>query len=273
MDVKIAETCGGAIMKVTECIEAWKEEPEGSDDWRFDHFSIILVNDADFFKARSPKALAVNQNIDIAELDYPLIRIPTEHIWPPLENNLTLVPLTLSDGTYHKMRSLIDYESQPNSIKPRDLILHEARICEILRNNPHKNVASYLGCISADGLLKGLCFVRYSENLSDRLNHPDRPLNVSGCLEGIKDGLDHLHSLGLNHNDINPMNIMLDEYDVPIIIDFDSCGREGDIPLCNGTPGWTEGNMITKSERRNDDFALEQLRILLLSHSKSNSTQ
>jgi serine/threonine protein kinase len=33
-------------------------------------------------------------------------------------------------------------------------------------------------------------------------------------LEGIK----HLHSLGLVHNDINPSNIMLDEHGIPVII-------------------------------------------------------
>lgn len=168
------------------------------------------------------------------------------------------------------MRSLIDYDPQPSSIKPRDLIFNEAKICEILRNHPHRDIASYLGCISAHGLLKGLCYVRYEENLSHRLNHPDRPLNVSQCLAGIKDGLDHLHSLGLNQ-DINPMNFMLDKYDVPIIIAFDSCGKGVDIPLCNGTPVWIEGKMITISERRNDDFALDQIRNVLLDSSSSRS--
>jgi len=41
-------------------------------------------------------------------------------------------------------------------------------------------------------------------------------------LNGIEKGIQHLHSLGLVHNDINPSNIMLDK-DVLVIIDFDSC--------------------------------------------------
>ena len=52
-----------------------------------------------------------------------------------------------------------------------------------------------------------------------------------------QNGLDHLHNLGLNHNDINPANIMLDKEDVPIIIDFNSCQREGDLSFGIGTPG------------------------------------
>ncbi|KAG6245556.1 hypothetical protein E4U23_005282 [Claviceps purpurea] len=42
------------------------------------------------------------------------------------------------------------------------------------------------------------------------------------CLEGIERDVRHLHSLGIVHNDISPANIMFDELDRPVIIDFDS---------------------------------------------------
>lgn len=245
-------------------MEAWKEN---QDDWIFDHFSIILKNDTEVFKAQSGRALALNQDINIAELDCPLSRIPAEDIWPSLTDDLTIAPqsITQDDRAFQKMRSLATYDPQTSIAKPCDLLLHEAQICEILRKNPHENIASYLGCISEGGLIKGLCFVRYEESLLDRLqdlnNHRPRPfLNVSQLLEGIKNGLDHLHSLGLNHNDVNPANIMLDQQDVPVIIDFDSCECEGGTPLGTGTPGWIDGPMITRSERKNDDFGLMQLR-------------
>jgi serine/threonine protein kinase len=50
----------------------------------------------------------------------------------------------------------------------------------------------------------------------------------SSILEGVKKGLDHIHALGIIHNDITPSNIMLDEHDTPIIIDFGSCRDMGE---------------------------------------------
>ena len=107
--------------------------------------------------------------------------------------------------------------------------------------------------------ITGLCFVRYKETLSERLSDSNRPLNLHSCLQGVKNGLDHLHDLALNHNDINPANITLDKEDVPIIIDFDSCQREGDLSFGIGTLGWTNGSITGISERRNDDFGFMQL--------------
>ena len=78
-------------------------------------------------------------------------------------------------------------------------------------------------------------------------------------MEGIDCCLDHLHDLGLVHNDLNPAYIMLDKEDVPIIIDFDFCQREGDLSFGIGTPGWTNGSMTGIPERKNDDFGLMQL--------------
>lgn len=47
-----------------------------------------------------------------------------------------------------------------------------------------------------------------------------------------------MHQLGLIHNDLNPTNIMMDG-DTPVVIDFDSCKREGDrLGSKVGTPGW-----------------------------------
>ena len=241
-------------MKVTGCLETWKED---ADDFRFDHFAIILTDGTEVFKVQYSKELAIDQDINITELDCPLYRISTEDIWPPLKNDLTLAPQPVSDEVYQKKRVLADFNPQTSSVKPCDLLLHEAQICEILRKNPHKNIASYLGVTCEEGLIKSLCFVRYEETIADRLNDPNRPLNVPKCLDGVKDGLDHLHSLELNHNDLNYRNIMLDKQDVPVIIDFDSCEPEGNIPLGAGTPGWTEGSCIMKSERQNDDFGLE----------------
>ena len=52
---------------------------------------------------------------------------------------------------------------------------------------------------------------------------------------------------------------MLDKEDLPIIIDFDSCQRKGELSFGIGRPGWTNGSITGMSERKNDDFGLMQL--------------
>ena len=243
-------------MKVIECVEAYRED---GDDLEFDHFSMILEKGAKTFRAQSQRGYVLHQDIDIRELDCPLIPIPTEDLWPPFTTDLISAPHPLPDNAFAKRPTLFSYHPETSKFKPRELLLHEAQICELLREHPHKNIASYLGCINEGGFVTGLCFIKYEETLSDRLRDSSRPLNLGSCLMGIKEGLDHLHSLGLNHNDINPRNIMLDKQDVPIIIDFDSCQWEGGLLFSTGTPGWTDGTMCTSSARKNDDFGWKQL--------------
>lgn len=242
-------------MKIMECLQAFRED---GDDWTFDHHSVVLSQGTEMFKAQSQIEFTIHQDIDAEQLDCPLIPIPKEDIWPPFTDDLTLAPRPLPKDTFVKKPSLVGYCSEAGH-KPREMLAHEAQMCEILRRHPHRNIASYLSCICDEGLVTGLCFVRYNETLLSRLRDSNRPLNLRSCLKSVENGLDHLHNLGLNHNDINPANIMLDSEDVPIIIDFDSCQREGGLSFGIGTPGWTKGSMTGMSERSNDDFGLMQL--------------
>lgn len=242
-------------MKIIQCLEAYRED---GDDWTFDHYSILLSQGTQVFKAQSQLEFPIHVELDAEQLDCALTPIPKEDLWPPFTGNLTLAPHPLPNDTFLKKPSLIGLGSE-TSYNSREILLHEAHICEILRRHPHPNIASYLDCVYDEGLITNLYFARYEETLSDRLWDSNRPLNLRSCLEGVKNGLDHLHELGLNHNDINPANIMLDKEDVPIIIDFDSCQREGDLSFGTGTPGWTDGSITGMSERKNDDFGLMQL--------------
>lgn len=44
----------------------------------------------------------------------------------------------------------------------------------------------------------------------------------------LRSAVQHLHKLGFCHNDINSSNIMFDEQDEVVLIDFDSCAAEGE---------------------------------------------
>jgi serine/threonine protein kinase len=74
--------------------------------------------------------------------------------------------------------------------------------------------------------------------------------------------VEHLHCLGLAHNDINPANILLTEDQMPVLADFNSCHPIGEkLELSRGTEGCidTEDSWDT-SETHHDFFAIEKIR-------------
>ncbi|CDF37012.1 unnamed protein product [Chondrus crispus] len=87
-------------------------------------------------------------------------------------------------------------------------------------------------------------------------------------LEGVQEGILHLHSLRLCHNDINPSNIMISEENTAVIIDFDSCRPEGE-PLGDksGTEGWADSS-ATLSLPGNDQYSFERVRDFVLENLK-----
>lgn len=83
------------------------------------------------------------------------------------------------------------------------------------------------------------------------------PFQPDIIISGVTAGIDHLHSLGLVHNDINPMNIMVDKVGNAIITDFDSCVPVG-APCDAGTPGWSQLRTPNKvASFENDVYGLD----------------
>jgi serine/threonine protein kinase len=239
-------------MEVLEQSELW-EEVDG--DLKFHHTRIVLRRGDDYFYARHNRRM-----IRIAQINPDVLEmrpIPAMCLWPPYSNDLTRAPDRLPVDCYIKRPQMIQYDEDHASRIP-DLFLAEARICEILRNHPHPNIARYLGCLVRDNRVVGLGFVKYDMTLTDRLKDINRSF-PQDILKGIESGIQHLHSLGIIHNDINPANIMFKANDdTPVIIDFDSCGREGDKLVKAGTMGWSDDS-FDFSTTRNDYYGLKKL--------------
>ena len=79
-----------------------------------------------------------------------------------------------------------------------------------------------------EGRITGLCPTKYGQVLKERARDTLQPLNKKHCLQGIEAVIRHFNSLGLVHDYINSANIMFLDDDTPIIIDFDSCCKEGE---------------------------------------------
>jgi serine/threonine protein kinase len=228
---------------------------------------VILRKEGDYFHARYDSRMLPPAQINPNLLE--IHPIPAAHLWPLYSNDITLAPNPLPPDTYIKRPRMIQYTEDCTSRIP-DLFLAEARTCETLRKAPHPNIARYLGCLVKDNRITGLCFENYDMTLEDRLKDHSRPL-PHDILKGVKSGIQHLHNLGLAHNDINPRNIMFKAGDdTPVIIDFDSCGKEGDKLLKGGTMSWTDGS-IDIATAQNDYYGLKKIEEIMASRDASDS--
>ncbi|KAH8693323.1 kinase-like domain-containing protein [Phaeosphaeriaceae sp. PMI808] len=150
-----------------------------------------------------------------------LRRIPNEKIYP-LHNKMISYMLKLL---------------------PR-ILLEEAEILEFLNQHRHPNIIRYYGCTVKHGYITGLALEKYDVMLQNRRN-----VDVAVCMDGIRAGVEHLHSLGLAHNDLNPTNIALDAKDNPIILDFGSCKKFGEELISAGTPSWVDEDYTTSAQQ------------------------
>ena len=77
-------------------------------------------------------------------------------------------------------------------------------------------------------------------------------------IDGIKSGVEHLHSLRYAHNDLNLNNIIVSKDNTPIIIDLGSYKHFNKALISRGTCGWIDEDFTT-SKRRYNEAALIKL--------------
>ncbi|KAI1126961.1 kinase-like domain-containing protein [Nemania abortiva] len=175
------------------------------------------------------------------------------------EANLRIEDL---EDCYVKQPNLSSLEVSPGIANP---VLQELAVCELIKQHPHPNIATYYGCRSTNGRVIGLCFERYSFNLGEKLNpgHLNKSAFIDLSDRAVTSGIRHLHSLGPVHNDLNPSNIMIAEDGRPVIIDFDSCRAIGaDLKTVKRTYEWYDRD-VNISVETDDLHALEEIRVWL----------
>ncbi|KAG6072847.1 hypothetical protein E4U15_006739 [Claviceps sp. LM218 group G6] len=229
-------------------------EIDGEDEFDYTRF-ILRGQNGDFYYADTKDRFFTSSEIDMDNLDK--ISIDTDICWPRYSDRLLRAPSPVPQDSYVKEADFIYYNNDPEARPLRDLVSLEIEAYEILRQHPHPNIVEYRGCVVSNGRISGICLAKYK-----RHSMRDAPLNKDLFLEGIERGIRHLHSLGVIHNDIKPQNIMLDELDRPVIIDFDSWGRqEQELEMKKGTPEWSiNGSKYEYALCENDMFALSKLR-------------
>jgi len=240
-----------------------REYREIDGEFKFFRRKLILEQDNTFFYAYTFEPRQWIKDVKIDKFDLQVI--PTGEIYPPVSPGITLVPDPLPNHSYIKRPGLQHYNPDaPVGCRLSDIVMDEIRICETLKQHPHINIAQYCGCTVRNNYVDGLVFTKYPTTLAARLKDTDRPLDVEACLRGIEDSLIHLHGLGLIHNDINPENIMLREDDTPVLIDFNTCQREGEVCRSAGSGVWSPAKMDL-SVRENDYYGLSKIKEGLVS--------
>ncbi|CAG7555226.1 unnamed protein product [Fusarium equiseti] len=186
--------------------------------------------------------------------------IPVEHYCPPYTANLKVAPPGVRPYAYLKRPSLSGYSVLEDKTAIAKSVADEAAVGEVLLAHRHPNLAKYWGCVVHSGRIVGLMYGKYAVTLLDRVQSKI-PMDTVKCIQDITAGLTHLHSLGYAHNDLSPVNIMMDANDNAVIIDFDSCTVEGGQLSKLGTPGWARPvEEMTGGTRENDFYSLEKLK-------------
>jgi hypothetical protein len=192
--------------------------------------------------------------------------LPVHLTWTPWKPSYTEATDSVSPSSvFVKTPKYMELDDEPGSvIALRDRQRREIEVYEMLRLFPQRNIGVYHGCIrvhSPEGLdvASAMVLHRYPITLVDAMkagrDPASIPLDRRRVCAGVKAGLEHLHGLGLAHNDVTPFNIVLDARGEPALIDFESTSAEGETkdPL-EGTHLWFRPN--SKSERSNDMYAL-----------------
>lgn len=117
----------------------------------------------------------------------------------------------------------------------------------------------HYGCRVKHGRLTSMFIEKHEENLQQYASRPDfHLLDKRRFVEGLESAVNHIHSLGIAHNDMCPVNIMVKD-GMPVLIDFGSAGAFGTRLQSLGSVGWYEEEFNT-SEAKHDIYSVQKIR-------------
>ncbi|KAF2224974.1 kinase-like domain-containing protein [Elsinoe ampelina] len=222
-------------------------------------FSFIDEQDRVYY-AEAPVRKAELQE---SELSTHLRPVNDECIYPKAQSSFTIALRSKYRDCYLKRPKLALFSPSEDDVTVPTLLREEAETMEFLRKRPHPNIARYHGCSVRRGYVVGLLLERHEATLEDAIKANEDNHDKVKWIADIESGIEHLHTLGLAHNDLNPTNIMIDKHGRAIIIDFGSCKPFGAMLITAGTPGWVDDEDFATSERSHDEIALKKLKTWL----------
>ncbi|KAF4512377.1 hypothetical protein G6O67_001527 [Ophiocordyceps sinensis] len=164
--------CQRHLLRANVLIESNEAFEEIHGIFHFTGTLVVYQRDNEVYHAVSKARYSTPSEIRVEHLSHNLL-IPVSAYCPPWRPEFTRAPDPLPCNTHTKTPRLISYDGlhrgpQPNYIA--DSILDEVGVCEVLKRNPHSNIARYLGCQVSDDRITGICFAKYSSTLTETVN-------------------------------------------------------------------------------------------------------
>ncbi|KAI5364129.1 putative protein kinase [Septoria linicola] len=235
------ETADGSQFSLREI---WNEDG-GTPD--FECTLITAFVDGNAYAGRAERRIEEMDDVDVIQYLEP---VPEENIFPVMSKDFTPAPAFHMSDHYLKAPQFTYEDSRPGKTFVADCMYTEAFVLEHLKKHPHPSIVEYYGCVLKGNRITHLCLKRCYCNLAEYAEVGLSEEEQARLLEQVQDGLKHLHSLGLAHNDINPGNICVDSTGNAMIVDFDSCAPLGKT-LRKGV-GYATNKGRPVSDKKND---------------------
>lgn len=208
-----------------------------------------------------------------------LTHVHAHYLFPSYRPFMTKFPADGNDeAVYMKKQALLNRTKFKNDHFASCTSQEVAR-CERISKSPHPSLAKYLGVetkeIGGEERVVRIAYQRYSMDLHTfvLMKRYLQPHHVPFLMQGIEKGMKHLHSLGLVHCDLRPMNVFVtfeEERDEDghiiltevVIGDFDASVEVGEeVSLKRASKDWwpTETEWGVKAEAWIDEWCLERM--------------
>ncbi|RSL63297.1 hypothetical protein CEP53_004496 [Fusarium sp. AF-6] len=231
----------------------------------------VMMVDPDNYAAWLGTVDAPNAQVELRQAAECLCRVPDKAIYPPVTPDMRSIAVsdyTPDEDTWLKRPLIHAYKKGGSSTRIADLFLDEIKAHQLVEEHPHRNLVKFKACLEKDGLVVGVLQKHYPMTLEFRVEAWSQPpYDATAFYNDIEAGLEHLHSLGFAHNDLNPNNVMVDAEDRLIIIDLGAAMPLGQLLHQGGTAGWNHG-FEEKSSVANDEIGLRQMKEYLQEHRK-----
>ncbi|KAI1392018.1 uncharacterized protein F4822DRAFT_113315 [Hypoxylon trugodes] len=194
------------------------------------------------------------------------LRIPDEHIYPKVAPDWPVISIKdyVAGDFWPKEPGYYRSGEYSNPCGIADEFVAQIRVNQLIQKNPHPNLVEFKGCLEKDGRVVRLLFkrcptdlYRLAERKPAEEDHLD-DIEVNSFMEGIRSGVHHLHSMGLAHNSLDPVHILIDEEYRPVITDMTSCQPFGEERRYHGLSGW-HGGYKEESCAANDEIGLKKI--------------
>lgn len=267
------ETADGSQFSLREI---WSEN-EGTPEFRGTLITAFVDGNA-----YVGKSLERADEMDDADVLQYLEPVPAENIFPLMPEDFTIAPAFDASKHYLKAPQFTYDDRAPGDTFVADCLLREASVLERLMKHPHPSIVTYYGCVVRDKRITHLCLERYPRSLPQLEQTKLSSTERQQLRKQVEDGINHLHSLGLAHNDINPGtvaeyivesiarehfadlasdNICIDADGCAVIVDFDSCLPFGEA-LMKGVSG-AASDKTPLSDPENDFKGLRDIECFL----------